>query len=119
MASELRLLALANVDAGRDQNAGRDVASVSSTLTSLGTNKVATDVEGFLYVFGVAHHVHDGDAGFVQLVDGPHWGNTDGTDEELGLLLNDDVEELGELALGVVVLRRSRSGFSWVSSRNR
>lgn len=107
LASELRLLALADVDAGRDQNAGRDVTSVSSTLTSLGANKVATDVDGLLDVLGVANHVHDRDAGLVQLVDGPNRGNTNGADEELGLLLNDNVEELGELTLGVVVLRGS------------
>ena len=107
LASELRLLALADVDTGWDQNAGRDVAGVSSTLTGLGADKVATDVEGLLDVLGVANHVHDGDASLVQLVDGPNRGNTDSADEELGLLLNDDVEELWELALGVVVLSGS------------
>jgi hypothetical protein len=48
----------------------------------------------------------------VQLVDGPNGGNTDSADEELGLLLNDDVEELRELALGVVVLWGSGEGSS-------
>ena len=113
LASELRLLALADVDAGRDQNAGRDVTSVSSTLTGLGANKVATDIDGLLDVLGVANHVHDRDPGLVQLVDGPNRGNADSADEELGLLLNDNVEELRELALGVVVLR----GFGEASSR--
>jgi hypothetical protein len=40
----------------------------------------------------------------VELVDGPLGGNTDGADEELGTLLDDDVDELVELALGVVIV---------------
>lgn len=49
-------------------------------------------------------HVHDGDAVLVELVNGPLGGNTDGAHKELGALLDDDVDELGKLALGVVVV---------------
>ena len=48
--------------------------------------------------------VHDGDACGVELVHGPLGRDTDGADEELGLLLDDDVDELGQLALGVIIL---------------
>ena len=48
--------------------------------------------------------VHNGDARRVELVDGPLRRDTDCADEELGLLLDDDVDELGQLALGVIIL---------------
>jgi hypothetical protein len=56
-------------------------------------------------VLGVTDHVHDGDTSLVQFIDGGLGGNTDGGDEEAGSLLNDDLDELGELTFGVVVLR--------------
>jgi hypothetical protein len=51
----------------------------------------------------VADHVHAEDAGTVELLDNGLGGNTDGGDEELGAALDDDVDELVELTLGVVV----------------
>ena len=49
-------------------------------------------------------NVHDGDAGCVELVDSPLGRYSDCADEELGLLFDDDVDELRQLALCVVVL---------------
>ncbi len=52
----------------------------------------------------VKTYVHDEDAGFVELLYCPLRRHADGADEELGLLLDDDVDELGELTFGVIVL---------------
>ena len=49
-------------------------------------------------------NVHNGDARRVELVNGPLGRDADCADEELGLLLDDDVDELGQLALGVIIL---------------
>jgi len=43
-AGQRRLLALANVDTGRDQDRGGGSPGVSSTFTSLGADEVHTDV---------------------------------------------------------------------------
>jgi hypothetical protein len=39
----------------------------------------------------------------VKLLDNVFWGNTDGRDEKSGTRVDDDVDQLVELALGVVV----------------
>jgi hypothetical protein len=49
-------------------------------------------------------HVHAENAVLVELVDDVLGGNTDGADKELGALLDDNVDELVKLALGVVVV---------------
>jgi hypothetical protein len=54
-------------------------------------------------VLGVADHVHAEDAGTVELFDNGLGGNADGGDEKASLFLDDNVDELTELALGVVV----------------
>lgn len=48
----------------------------------------------------------------MDAVDDVLWWDTDGGDEEGGLLLDDDVDELVELALGVVVAVMILSGFA-------
>ena len=50
-------------------------------------------------------HIHNDDASLVKLLHDPLWWYTDGTDKELCLLLDDHVDELRELTLGVIVLR--------------
>lgn len=104
LAGEGRLVALDELDDGRDKDRGRDITSVSTTLTALGADDVGTDLEALLDVLGVANHVGVGNAIGVELVDNPLRGNTDGGDEELSTLGNGDVDELAELALGVVVV---------------
>ena len=52
----------------------------------------------------VADHVHDGDTGLVQGVDDWLRWDSNGTNEERSFLLDNDVDELIELALGVVIL---------------
>lgn len=64
-------------------------------------------IGSYIYSFtsmrqGETHHVQH--ACLVQLLNRPDGRYADGRDEELGAALNDDVDELGELAFGVVVL---------------
>lgn len=61
-------------------------------------------------------YVHDRDAGSVKFVHNVLGGDTNGTDEELGLLLDYDINEGMKLALCVVVLnsiRDMRMGVSY------
>lgn len=46
----------------------------------------------------------------MKLVDDPLRGNTDGTNKELGLLLDNNVDEIRELSLGVVILQERELG---------
>ena len=50
-------------------------------------------------------YVHDRNAGTVHLVYDPLGRNTDSAHEQLRLLLNDHINELGELTLCVIVLK--------------
>jgi len=52
----------------------------------------------------MSDHVHDENSSFVESVHCPLWWNTDGADEKFGFFLNDNVEELRELPVGVVCL---------------
>ena len=45
----------------------------------------------------------------MQLVDHLFGRDADGADEERGLLFDDDVKQIGKLALGVVVLDRRKA----------
>jgi hypothetical protein len=56
-------------------------------------------------------HIHDRDACLVQFVDDILRRDTDGTDKELDLLLDDDIDELRQLSLRVVILQGG-----WVTS---
>lgn len=104
LAGERGSTALNSINGGRDENARRYVASMPSSLTSLGTDEVDTDLKGLERVFGMANHIHDEDAGFMELIDGPLWGNTDGGDEEGGPLFDNDLDQFWKLALGVIGL---------------
>lgn len=55
----------------------------------------------------VSTHVHDEDPCLVELVNSPLRRNANGADKELRLLFDDNVNELRELALGVIVLQSS------------
>lgn len=102
---ERALGVLAEVDDGGDENGGRDVTSVTATLTTLGADNVDAEVEALLDVLGVSDHVHVDDAGSVESVDDVLGRDTDSRDEELGARFDDDVDELVELALGVIVAK--------------
>jgi len=97
-------VALDEVDDGWDENGGWGVTGVASSLTTLGADQVDTESEALGDVLWVADHVHVEDAVGVELVDDGLWWDTDGRDEELGARLDDNVDELVELALGVIVV---------------
>ena len=96
-------VALADVDDGRDQHRRGDITSVAATLAALGADDVAPQVEALLDVLGVPDHVHVDDAGLVEPVDDGLGGHTDSRNKQLSAGLDDDVDKLIELALGVVV----------------
>jgi len=104
LAGEGRDGALALLDAGGDEDGGGDVTGVTATLTTLGADDIDSEVEALLDVLGVADHVHVDNAVLVELLNDVARGDTDGGNEELGARLDDDVDELVELALGVVVV---------------
>lgn len=97
------LVALASLDNGRNQDSGGNVTSVTTTLTTLGADDVDAEGKALLDVLDVADHVHVQDTGLLELLDDVLGGDTDGRDEELGAGLDDNVDELIELALGVIV----------------
>lgn len=111
--SEGRLVALDGLNDGGDEDSGGDVTSVTTTLTTLGADDVDTDVNALLDVLDVANHVHVGDASLVELVDDGLGGDTDGRDEQLGAGLDNDVDELIKLALGVIVAKESELLVFW------
>jgi hypothetical protein len=76
---------------------------VTATLATLSADDVDTEIEAFLDVLRVADHVHVDDAVLVQLVDNRLWWHAHGRDEEFRTGVDDDVDELVELAFCVVV----------------
>jgi hypothetical protein len=87
---------------------------VASSLTSLGANEIDANLEGLFHVLGVANHVHDNDAGFVELVDGPLGRNTHGGDKKSSFLLNDYFDEFRELTIGVICLLQGKINMSYL-----
>lgn len=115
LAGQRALVALDQLGNGRDEDSSGDITGVAATLTTLGADDIDTDVEGLLDVLGVADHVHAEDTGTVELLDNGLGGNTDGGDEKLGTTLNDNVDELVELAFGVVVAEGGGVSLAWWS----
>jgi hypothetical protein len=105
-----RLVALHHLDGCGDEDRGRHVAGVAAALAALCADHVDAEVEAFLDVLGVPDHVHVEDAGFVQFLDNGFGRDADGADEELGARVDDDVDELVQLALCVVVAGARVSG---------
>ena len=101
-------MSLASINAGRDEDARRDVTSVASSLASLGADEIDTNFEGLFHMLGMANHVHNNDAGFVELIDCPLGRNADGGDKEGCFLLDDDFDEFRELTIGIICLLRGK-----------
>lgn len=97
------LVALDEVDNGGDKHGCGGVAGVATALTTLGADNVDTEVEALLDVLGVTDHVHVEDAGFVELLDNVLGRDTDGGNKKGSARLDDNVDELVKLALGVIV----------------
>lgn len=101
---------------------------MSTTFTALSADDIDALVQGLLDVLGVTDHlselirtacdraigsetvthVHDKDAGLVKLVDHFFGRDTDGAHEQLGLFLDNDIDQVVQLALGVIVVGLSR-----------
>eukprot|EP00732_Lithocolla_globosa_P005756 Lithocolla_globosa_v1_NODE_6194_length_1123_cov_7.620787.p2 type:complete len:170 gc:universal NODE_6194_length_1123_cov_7.620787:330-839(+) len=103
-ASEGRKLAFAEINDSRNEDRGSDLSGVTASLPSLRTDDIDSSIKAFLDVFGTANHIHDGDASRVQAVDSVFGGDTHSADEKSSLLLNDDVNQLGQLSSCVIVV---------------
>lgn len=103
------LVALDQLGDGRNENSSGNITSVTTTLSTLGADNVGTDIEALLDVLGVTDHVHVENASLVQSLDDRLGGDSDGGDEELRTALNDDLNQLVELSLGVVIAIRKNA----------
>ena len=103
LASHWGLLALAKLDNGWDENGGWGISGVSTSLATLGADHINTEVEALLNMLWVSDHVHVEDTVRVELVDNSLWWDTDGGNEKLSAGLDNNIDELVELALGVIV----------------
>jgi hypothetical protein len=101
--SERALVPLHELGNGWNKHGGGDITSVTTTFTTLGADDVGAEFEALLDVFGVSDHVHVENAGLVELLNDVLGWNTDGTDEEFGSALNNDINKLVELSLGVIM----------------
>jgi len=104
LASQWGLLATAQSCNSWNQDGGWDISSVSTTLTTLCADDINTESKALGNVLGVTDHVHVEDTVLVELVDDGLWWHADSGNEELSAGLDDDINELAELALGVVVV---------------
>lgn len=86
-----------------DEDGCWDITSVATSFTSLCADHVGAEFEALLDVLGVSDHVHVKNAVLVEFLDDVLWWDTDGRDEKTGAGFDGDVDELVELALGVVV----------------
>jgi len=103
-AQELGLVLPRHVHDGRDQDAVGDVARVSATLTALRAHHVDTQLQSLDGMLGVSDHVHDQNAGVMQPVDDALGRDAHGGHKQLGARLDGDVDQLVQLAVGVVVV---------------
>ena len=103
LSSEGALVATAQLRHRWDQKCRGHIAGVATALTTLRADDVDAELEALLDVLGVSYHVHVEDAICVQLVHDFLGRDTDGRDKQFGAGVDDDVDELAELALGVVV----------------
>jgi hypothetical protein len=105
-AGERGLVLLADVDNSGDEDSSGDITGVATTLTTLGAYDIDTEVKALLDVLDVADHVHVDDTIGMKLVDNSLGRYTNGRDKELGALLDDDIDQLVELTLGIIVTVR-------------
>ena len=76
----------------------------TTAFGALCADNVDAGVECFLDVARRTDHVHHGNARGVQLVHSPPWRDADGRDEERGFGFDHNVDELGQFAIGVIVV---------------
>jgi hypothetical protein len=107
LASHRASLSLDEVYNSGDQNSGRNITSVSTALASLGADDINAEIQALLNVLGMSNHVHVENACFVESVDDMFRWDTNGGDEELGTAVDDDADELVELAFCVIIAENS------------
>lgn len=88
---------------GGDKDGGRDISRMSTALATLSAYQICADVDGFLDVLGVADHVHVENSIGMELLDDSLGWDTDSADKEARSTLDDDIDQLAELSLGVIV----------------
>lgn len=96
-------MALDQLGNSGNENGGWDVTGVTTTLTTLSADDVDANLEALLNVLGVTDHVHGEYTGFVKSVNDGLGRDTDSRHKEFGTALDNDVNKLIELALGVIV----------------
>lgn len=99
---------------------------MTTSFSTLSTDDVDTLIKSFLDMFGVSDHlavssyrergtyVHDEDTGFMKLLHNFLGRYTDCADEQLGLFLNDNINQFIEFTLGIIVV-----GLSSIGSKGR
>jgi len=108
LTSHWALVALNELGNSWDEDSGRNVTGVATTLATLGANDINAEVEALLDVLRVTDHVHIEDAVLVELLDDMLGRDTDGGDEETRPRLDHNVDKLLKLALGVVIVGLAR-----------
>jgi len=103
LACHRALLVLAHGGNGWDEDTCWDVTSMATALAALSANHVGADLEALRDVLGVPDHVHIKYAIFVKLVHDSLWWDTDSRHKELGTALDNNVDEIVQLAFRVVV----------------
>mmetsp|Transcript_133079 Transcript_133079/g.332192 ORF Transcript_133079/g.332192 Transcript_133079/m.332192 type:complete len:288 (+) Transcript_133079:268-1131(+) len=99
---------LAQINNHWNQNARCHFPCMATALTSLCTNNVNAGCKCLLNMVWRSNHVHDRNASCMQLVDHVFWGHAHCTHEELCAHLNGDVNQLGQVALCVIIICLAR-----------
>lgn len=115
LARQGALVALDQLGNSGNEDGRGNITRVSTTFTTLGADDVGAHIQSLLNVFRVTDHVHVENAGGVELLHNMLGRHTDGGDKQLGTALDDDVNQLVELAFGVVIAKQ-RITLAWNSS---
>lgn len=102
LAGEGGLVTAANIDNAGGEDGEGDVSGVSTSLSTLEDDHVNTGLDDLRSVFGVADDTSNDDLGTVELLNHVSGRDTDSRDEELCAGLDDDIDQLGKLTLGVI-----------------
>ncbi len=104
-----RQVATAEVNDGRDEDAGGDVARVSAALAALRADQVDAGGERVGHVLRRADHVHDEDPRAVEAVHGPARRDAHRRHKQPRAAADHNVQQLRQAALRVVLVGRARA----------
>lgn len=125
LAAHWALVAFAHRGDGWNENGGWDISgvalsllvsgsysrmreSLTTSLTTLRADHISSERERLWDVLWVTDHVHVKYTGLVKLLDDVLWWHTNSADEKSSTRFDDDINQVVQLALGVVVARMSR-----------